>query len=72
MYSFKSMIDKVFPHNYNLYKSLDDFGGIDAAFPLYATVLGIDGAEQITARDLSHLSNTIEYETLTTFNLLRL
>lgn len=72
MYSFKSMIDKVFPHNYNLYKSLDDFGGIAAAFPLYATVLGIDGTEQITARDLSHLSNTIEYETLTTFNLLRL
>lgn len=72
MYSFKSMIDKVFPHNYNLYKSLDDFDGLDASVPLLATILGTDGAEQITARDLSPLANTIEYETLTTFNLLRL
>jgi len=72
MYSFKSMIDKVFPHNYNLYKTLDDVSGLDPARPLFATILGTDGAEQISARDLAHLSNTIEYEALTTFNLLRL
>ena len=71
MYSFKSLLDKVFPHNYNLHKTFNDFDGLPTSAPLFATILGTDGAEQITARDLANLSNTIEYETLTNFNLLR-
>ncbi len=38
----------------------------------WATILGRDGDEQLTARDWAHLSGTIEYEVLTNFNLARL
>lgn len=37
----------------------------------WATVLGRDGEEEITARDLAKLSGSIEYEVLTNFNLIR-
>ncbi len=38
----------------------------------YATVLGQDGGQMITAKELAQIANTIEYEVLTNFNLLRL
>lgn len=71
MLSFKSMIQKSFPRNYNLYKSVDDLFGVDPKLLSHATLLGSDGEEEITAQDLAKLSNTIEYEVLTNFNLLR-
>ena len=37
----------------------------------YATILGENGNETITAKDLAKLSNTIEYEVLTNFNQCR-
>ena len=71
MFSFKSIIDKVFPHNYNLHKTLDDLNGVNDS-QLFATVLGCDKEEEITAKQLADYSNTIEYEVLTNFNLARL
>lgn len=38
----------------------------------WATILGQDGDEILTARDWAKLSNTIEYEVLTNFNLTRI
>ena len=38
----------------------------------WATILGQNGNEILTARDWAKLANTIEYEVLTTFNLARL
>ncbi len=37
----------------------------------WVTILGQDGEEIITARELAKLSNTIEYEVLTNFNMIR-
>lgn len=71
MGSFKLMIDKAFPYNYNLHKTINDLDGAIPNAQSYATVIGGEGDEKITACDLAKLSNTIEYEVLTNFNLLR-